>query len=136
MADQHLALSMQSVTLPEYGIPTVRTPEGYPELETFRGPNARGSSNIPKARDEDDYNRRMRRRFAQTAEFRRKQAVSLGLTKYRWAVPAPMIACDIALNNAGKVFSYLEPPPSGHPCEGECHAKDWCRCVCITLAPK
>lgn len=64
----------------EQRIPTVRMPPGYPELETFRKPGARGESNIPRAKDAADYNRRMRRRFAQTAEFNRERAISLGIT--------------------------------------------------------
>lgn len=76
----------------------------------------------------DEQQRRMIEKFRATAEFNRKRAISAGITHYIWLWPGTP-ECDIGMRNNGKTFSYLHPPPEGHPCEGECHAKDWCRCV-------
>lgn len=76
----------------------------------------------------DEQQRRMIAKFRETAELNRKRAVSIGITNYVWLWPGTP-ECDIGKRNNGKTFSYLNPPPEGHPCEGECHAKDWCRCT-------
>jgi hypothetical protein len=76
----------------------------------------------------DEQQRRMIEKFRATAETNRKRAISADITHYIWLWPGTP-ECDIGMRNNGKTFSYLDPPPEGHPCEGECHAKDWCRCM-------
>jgi hypothetical protein len=78
--------------------------------------------------------RRMIDKFRAIAETNRKRAISLGITHYVWSWPG-VPECDIGMRNNGKTFSYLNPPPEGHPCEGECHAKDWCRCGAKSVVP-
>lgn len=82
----------------------------------------------------DEQQRRMIEKFRETAESQRKRAVSVGITHYIWLWPGTP-ECDIGMRNNGKTFSYLDTPPEGHPCEGECHAKDWCRCVAKSVVP-
>lgn len=65
--------------------------------------------------------------FRANAQRNRERAMQAGITHYVWVWPK-VPECDIGERNNGKIFSYAEPPPEGHPCEGECHAKDWCRC--------
>jgi len=82
----------------------------------------------------DEQRRRMIENFRATAESHRKRAISAGITHYIWLWPSTP-ECDIGMRNNGKTFSYLDPPPEGHPCEGECHAKDWCRCIAKSVVP-
>ena len=82
----------------------------------------------------DEQRKRMIEQFRANAELTRKKAMSLGITHYIWLWPGTP-ECDIGMRNNGRTFSYLDPPPEGHPCEGECHAKDWCRCVTKSVIP-
>ncbi len=72
--------------------------------------------------------------FRANAQHNRKRAMQSGITHYVWVWPG-VPDCDIGRRNNGKVFSYANPPPEGHPCEGECHAKDWCRCITKSVIP-
>ncbi|HEV7156827.1 MAG TPA: hypothetical protein VGN38_00540 [Caulobacteraceae bacterium] len=69
------------------------------------------------------------------AAFRRYGHLARGITEYVWVCPAPG-RCDIARRNHGRRFSYLNPPPEGHPGEGDCRASDHCRCAARPLAPQ
>jgi hypothetical protein len=74
-------------------------------------------------------------RFREEAAYSRYARLSRGITEYVWVCPAHG-RCDIAERNNGRRFSYLNPPPEGHPGEGECHAGDHCRCVARPLSPQ
>jgi hypothetical protein len=75
----------------------------------------------------NEQRKRMIEKLRAGAEFKRKRAIAIGITHYVWLWPGVPV-CDIGMRNNGKTFSYLDPPKEGHPCEGKCHAKDWCRC--------
>jgi hypothetical protein len=68
------------------------------------------------------------------AAFRRYGHLARGITEYVWVCPAPG-RCDIARRNHGRRFSYLNPPPEGHPGEGDCCA-DHCRCAARPMVPQ
>lgn len=55
----------------------------------------------------------------------------MGINEYKWIAASmePVVTCDIGLRNNGKIFSYERPPKEGHPCEGLCNSKGWCRCI-------
>ena len=109
-----------------FGILTVRKPKGYPPDKRISSPAGKGLPPKEFERQLRLYRASMRRHFAAIASFNRKRAVESGIAKYVWVVSAE--PCDIAERNNGKTFSYLEPPPEGHVCEGLCNAPDWCRC--------
>lgn len=83
--------------------------------------------------DAKEYNKTMRRHFAAIAEYNRKRSMLQGTELYRWCA-APGNMCDIGAKNTGKIFSYESPPPDGHPCEGKCNSKDWCRCTASPMS--
>jgi len=66
------------------------------------------------------------------AAFRRYGHLARGITEYVWAGPAHG-RCAIARRNNGRRFSYLNPPPEGHPGEGDACAQ--CRCAARPLVP-
>jgi hypothetical protein len=76
-----------------------------------------------------------RDRVREEAAYRRYGHLARGITEYVWVGPAHG-RCDIAACNNGRRFSYLNPPPEGHPGEGECHAGDYCRCSARPLVPQ
>lgn len=73
-------------------------------------------------------------RAREEAAFRRYGHLARGITEYVWVGPAHG-RCAIARRNNGRRFSYLNPPPEGHPGEGECNACDYCRCAARPLVP-
>jgi hypothetical protein len=55
-------------------------------------------------------------------------AVQLGIAEYKW-LAVPGASCDIGTRNDGRIFSYLNPGPDGHPREGRCNQREGCLCV-------
>lgn len=110
-------------------LPTVKAPPGYPGLKPPAAPKKRGKTAEQYEWEVTTYRKSMRAHFAAIAAFNRKRAVSLGIKTYEWIAIDVHGDCDIARRNGGKIFSYTEPPPEGHVCEGECTSRDWCRCI-------
>jgi hypothetical protein len=81
------------------------------------------------------YRLAMRSHFAAIAAFNRKRCVALGIEHYEWMAMDVHGTCDVARKNGGKVFSYTNPPPDGHVCEGLCNSPDWCRCIARSIIP-
>lgn len=77
----------------------------------------------------------MRMRVARVAAFNRERAVKVGIKEYQWMASRTPFDCERARLNDGIIFSYLSPPPGGHPAEGGCGAGDWCRCFSRSLVP-
>ncbi|HEY2480975.1 MAG TPA: hypothetical protein VGI30_02100 [Caulobacteraceae bacterium] len=67
------------------------------------------------------------------AAYRRYGHLAGGITEYVWVGPAHG-RCEIARRNSGRRFSYLNPPPEGHPGEGG--ACEHCRCAARPLVPQ
>ena len=77
----------------------------------------------------------MRQHFRAIAAFNRKRAADVGHKAYRWLAVDVHGCCKTAARNGGKVFSYDNPPPEGHPAEGRCESSDWCRCIAQPVVP-
>lgn len=75
----------------------------------------------------------MRSHFAAIAAFNREHCVALGIEHYEWMAMDVHGTCDVAKKNGGKTFSYTNPPPQGHVCEGLCNSQDWCRCIAKSI---
>jgi hypothetical protein len=67
------------------------------------------------------------------AAFRRYGHLAGGVTEYVWVGSG---RCEIARRNNGRRFSYLNPPPEGHPGERECGACGQCRCAARPVIPQ
>jgi hypothetical protein len=116
-------------------IPTVKAPPGRPGLTMPAAPKKKGKSPEEWEASLAEYRRAMRAHFASIAAFERKRRVALGLIKYQWLAVDVHGCCNVAKKNGGRIFSYVEPPPEGHVCEGECNSPDWCRCLAKALVP-
>lgn len=61
----------------------------------------------------------------------RDRQLSLGITRYKWMACGDARACDACAANDGKIFSWSDPPATGHPGEGLCcqDGEGYCRCI-------
>lgn len=109
-------------------IPTVKAPPGHPgDPPTL----PKRSTEPPEkwAAIMSAHQVRVREHRAKVAAFKRKRAMSLGITHYRWMDSrGGPIECSVAKKYDGKLIAYANPPPEGHPGEGKCDMPDWCRC--------
>ena len=115
-------------------IPTVRAPAGYPESCLPVRPKVRGLSPEDRQNALTEYHLRMRAHWAEIAKFQRERREQMGLSAYKW-VAIPGACCAIGAANDGKAFSSEKPPREGHPAEGACSSKDWCRCHAKAIVP-
>ena len=115
------------------GLPTVKAAPGYPGLTPPAAPKKRGKTAEQYKLELAAYRKSMRAHFAAIAAFKRKHAISLGIKTYKWVALDVHGDCEVARRNGGKIFSYREPPPEGHVCEGQCTSKDWCRCFARSM---
>jgi hypothetical protein len=106
-----------------------RFDKDYPGLTPPAAPKNRNTTPELYEREVIAYRKSMRLHFAAIAAFNRKRAVSLAIKSYQWVAADVHGDCDVARRNGGGIFSYTEPPPEGHVCEGECTSRDWCRCI-------
>jgi hypothetical protein len=116
-------------------IPTVKAPPGRPGLTPPAAPKKRGKTPEQYAAESAAYRLAMRNHFAAIAAFNRERCVALGIKNYEWIAMDVHGTCDVARKNGGKVFSYTNPPPEGHVCEGLCNSPDWCRCIARSIVP-
>jgi hypothetical protein len=114
-------------------IPTIKAPPGRPGLTPPAAPKKRGKT--PEQYTIAAYRLTMRSHFAAIAAFNRERCVALGIENYEWIAMDAHGTCDVARKNGGKVFSYTNPPPEGHVCEGLCNSPDWCRCIARSDRP-
>jgi hypothetical protein len=110
-------------------LPTVQTPPGYPGLTPPSAPKKRGKTAQQYGTELAAYRRAMREHFAAIAAFNRKRTMALGIESYEWIATDVHRTCDTARRNGGRSFSYANPPPEDHVCEGQCNSIDWCRCI-------
>ena len=116
-------------------IPTVKAPPGRPGLTPPAAPKKRGKTPEQYAAKSAAYRLVMRSHFAAIAAFNRERCVAFGIENYEWIAMDVHGTCDVARKNGGKVFSYTNPPPEGHVCEGLCNSPDWCRCIARSIVP-
>ncbi|WP_431023800.1 phage minor head protein [Halomonas sp. H5] len=96
-----------------------------------RGSSVAPSAEAPEPRAERHQDERKR----QAAKQKEKQ-VSAGITHYRWSSAGDERVCENCRANDGKIFSWNDPPQTGHPGEVKCCTeKSGCRCVAAPLLP-
>ncbi|SRR5258708_4298890 len=110
-------------------LPTVKARPARPGLTPPAAPKRHDKTAEQYELEVAAYRRSMRAYFAGIAAFNRKRSTSLGIKTYEWVAMDVHGDCAAARRNGGKIFSYTEPPPEGHVCEGQCSSRDWCRCI-------
>lgn len=63
----------------------------------------------------------------------RERQLNLGISHYKWQTSGDERTCSACAANDGRVFSWENPPITGHPGEGMCCAEGegYCRCVAV-----
>jgi hypothetical protein len=112
-----------------FRIPTVPPPLGRPISPPPSCKNLNGLNDAERKQAVETYHKAMRNHFREIAAFNRERCVGLDIPTYKWVAIPNTQPCDVAKRNDGKTFSYLVPPPDGHPREGKCNSADWCRCI-------
>jgi hypothetical protein len=115
-------------------IPTVARPKGYPKQPDPIGKRRDDDSDVAYDRALAGYRRKVKTSNKNVAKFNRLRAVQLGISEYKW-LAVPGASCDIGTGNDGKIFSYLNPGPDGHPREGRCSRREGCLCVAQSIVP-
>ena len=108
-------------------------PPSEPGVARVLPPRERGRTLDKRKADWARYCKAMQAQGRAISKRDRENARAAGVTKYIWRSYDDADVCSRCASNNGKQFSWMAPPPDGHPGESESCPTGWCRCYAVTV---